>query len=221
MESNEVGFDCCCNGDFIVDSIGIRSVRPVDVASEEWNGNTLVLKGSDRQCNNIVSVGGMSITGVSSNTIMVNGVKYVRETPVDNSNMKMVSVTWAERGINNPVLADLSSNGSSGSISVQIPLAETCSIDMSGTSSVQIHGSWPTTALTVSLSGACSLTGEGTVDKLMIGLSGAGNISGFHALKVLKARVSGMGNVILTHDPKCKVTQNVSGMGRTNIRLRE
>ena len=240
-----VSIDISCEGDFVIDAVGIRSLAPIDYESATWEGTELTLKG--KQFNNVVSIGkysGFSVGNVSGShitvgnvtygggqpdSVMIDGVRYSRDTAAAPSTKKLFSVTWEERGIINPVLnsVDLSGNAT---LDISIPLDDDCDIDCCGATAVVVHGDNPTTTLDVSISGASKIAFSsngppGTVDKrhpgivnkLDIGISGAGKAYGFHSLKQVKINVSGAGVCHGTHAPGCKVKQHTSGAGSVSL----
>lgn len=236
-----------CDGKFIVDSDGIRSLEPIELNSSSWENNTLTLKGpNNNNGNNIVisgyngdlsnlgflgnMFGGTNKISFGSNmnvgageTISIDGVTYRREGSSTSSPKKDFELRWRDKGVENPVLgsADISSKVE---LHVLISLDDDCDIDCSGAGKINIYGNNPGTSLTTNISGAGNVRGQGPksetqciIRKMSAHISGAGNISGFHATKNLKAKVSGAGNINLTHDDKCVVTKNKSGMGNLNI----
>lgn len=240
--TTSIGIKSTCNGAFVVTNEGISSAGPVKIKSIGWENDTLVLTGPNTNNtiisgNTIITTSGSSNSQMSignfsgmfggifgntivneSNEIIVDGVKYTRDTkaaPAEDTT-QVVDIKWSDTGRSNPVLSDLDVSGKA-TFDVRIPLDDDCDIDLSGETSVNIHGNNPKSNVTANLSGMGNIVGNGTVSKLTADISGMGRIQGFHVFNMVKVNISGMGNANLTCNTNCNVKKKVTGMGKVNI----
>lgn len=234
MATSPINIDTNCSGTFIVDAEGIRSTEPIDLKRAYWDGNTFHLKGENSGMNNVVihngtnmfnglfgSVGQMTIGSISgiSNTseyVTIDGVRYKREGNVSRSDETMFNEPWSKTGRENVVLEGISMSGDA-KFEVKIPLDESCDIDASGASSVDVYGDNSDSTLNISLSGATRVSGNGRVKKLVSSLSGASNVNGFTAVKQLRAKASGASNINLKYVRGCAVNKHQSGVAAINL----
>lgn len=238
MATSPINIDASCEGTFIIDTEGIRSTEPVELKKFYWDGNTLHLEGESNNnvYNNVVVSGGtfssISFGGSSSITIggssnrgsggndyvIIDGVRYKRDngSACSNSSNKIFDEPWIKTRRGNAVLEGIFMSGKSN-FEIRIPLEETCDIDGSGATGVDIYGDNPNSSLNISLSGAGCVRGNGTVKKLLVSLSGAGNASGLTASKQLRAKASGAAKINLNYLRGCVVNKHQSGVAQINL----
>lgn len=169
-----------------------------------------MLKSSSTTFINILNLGNNNvITFNGNNTFSFRG-NNAFSSRCNNENMKMFNHKWAETGREDVKLKGIDLSGI-GEFEIRIPLAEECDINISGSSSVFIHGNNPGTSLDIDISGSGSISGRGVIKNFFVRISGSGNVNGFLAKERLKVNILGSGNVFVNCLRDCKIRENTPG----------
>lgn len=213
-------------GNFVIDSMGIRSKEPVVIDEENWNSKTrtltlrsnginniTVLNGNMTVCgNNIISCGsGMSII----NGQIFRGGKY---DSFHSENPKMYSKTWNQLGLSSPKLEYLGLSGS-GSYEVLIHLYDECELNISGSGDINVSSD-KTDRVSATVTGSGNISGNISINLLTATVTGSGNISEFRVIKNFRGNVTGSGNINVTGSNDCSERKNCTGSGKIILRRR-
>jgi len=213
-----------CDGAFIIDNKGIRSMEPVVIKSAVREGNTIKLIAPEHTSFNSVIIhndDGSLCGSINTSIIEVDGVRYKRDHPGApyQPEKEMYSQTWNSYDFTEPRLAGLKVTGDSKTVT-QIPLADKCEMKVGKSSAVSVNKDHPNSEIVATIDGDGLLMGRGTIGKLLVNINGRGVIRGFHVLDELEIVHSDSCNINVTHAAKCDVTKPNTISGLVNITSR-
>jgi hypothetical protein len=215
-------------GNFVIDSLGIRSKEPVVIDEENWNSKTgtLTLKSKFSGGNITISNGSVTVSGNGNITCcgggmtIINGQVFRSGTynSLQSEDAKFFSKTWNQLGLSSPKLEYLGLEGS-GSYEVLIGLDDECELIVSGSGDIDVSGD-KTDRVIATVTGSGDISGNITVNRLTATVTGSGDISGFYVVKDFRGTVTGSGDIKVTGSSDCNERKKCTGSGKVSLRRR-